>query len=124
MNDEEPESIPIKKIVSEDTAHELATSPNMQPYLRLIKAGMQDHDITSHMKRSPPCRWRNGTSGGLHRRSNGRSPISKPSASTWTRNAFPRGLGKGDQASATSPDSILYFSEDTPRRRGDGTDDG
>ena len=50
MNDEEPESIPIKNIRSEDGAHELATSPNMQPYLRLIKAGMQNQDIASNME--------------------------------------------------------------------------
>jgi hypothetical protein len=41
---------PIKRIFSEDGAHELATSPNMQPYLRLIKAGLQDQDITGHME--------------------------------------------------------------------------
>jgi len=50
MNEEKPKSIPIKDLVSEDGAHELATSPDMQPYLRLIKAGMQDHDTTPHME--------------------------------------------------------------------------
>jgi hypothetical protein len=50
MNDENPESIPIKNLRSEDGAHELATSPDMQPYLRLIKAGMQNHDITPNME--------------------------------------------------------------------------
>ena len=40
MNDENPESIPIKNLRSEDGAHELATSENMQPYLRLLKAGL------------------------------------------------------------------------------------
>ncbi len=42
--------VPIKAIVSEDGAHELATSPDMQPYLRLIKAGLQDKDITPHVE--------------------------------------------------------------------------
>ncbi len=50
MSDEKPDSIPIKQILSEDGAHELASSPAMQPYLRLIKAGMQDQDITPHME--------------------------------------------------------------------------
>src|ERR1700733_12503207 len=49
MSDEQPK-IPITKILSEDGAHELATSPNMQPYLRLITAGLQDQDITGHME--------------------------------------------------------------------------
>ncbi len=44
---QEPEPIPIKEILSEDGAHELATPPKMQPYLRLIMAGMQDQGITS-----------------------------------------------------------------------------
>jgi hypothetical protein len=50
MSEEKPKSIPIKDLVSEDGAHELATSPDMQPYLRLIKAGMQDRDTTPHME--------------------------------------------------------------------------
>ena len=40
-----------KDIVSEDGAHELATSPDMQPYLRLIKAGLQDKDTTPHVEK-------------------------------------------------------------------------
>jgi len=40
MDDEKPKSIPFKDIRSEDGAHELATSENMQPYLRLLKAGL------------------------------------------------------------------------------------
>ena len=50
MKDKKPKSIPIKNLVSEDGAHELATAPDMQPYLRLIKAGMQNHDITPNME--------------------------------------------------------------------------
>ena len=41
MDDENPESIPIRDLRSEDGAHELATSENMQPYLRLLKAGLR-----------------------------------------------------------------------------------
>ena len=49
MNDENSGSIPIKKLRSEDGAHELATFENMQPYLRLLKAGLQNKDTTPHV---------------------------------------------------------------------------
>lgn len=39
MSDEEPKSIPIMDLVSEDGAHQLATSPNMRPYLRTDNGG-------------------------------------------------------------------------------------
>jgi hypothetical protein len=44
MNDDQPEKIPIKNLISEDAAHELATSPDMQPYLKPAMAVMQDSD--------------------------------------------------------------------------------
>ena len=47
---DEPRPIPFDEIRQEDGAHELATSPNMQPYLRLIKAGLQDQDTTAHIQ--------------------------------------------------------------------------
>ena len=50
MNDDDIQKIPIKNLRQEEGAHELATSPDMEPYLRLIKAGMQDHDTTPHME--------------------------------------------------------------------------
>jgi hypothetical protein len=50
MADKRKKRISIKDLVSEDGAHELATSPDMQPYLRLIKAGLQDRDTTPHME--------------------------------------------------------------------------
>ena len=50
MDDENPESIPTKNLRSEDGAHELATSENMKPYLRLLKAGLQNKDTTSHVE--------------------------------------------------------------------------
>ena len=50
MSDQEPKSIPIKNLISEDGAHELATSPDMQPYIRLMMAGMQDQDTTPHVE--------------------------------------------------------------------------
>ncbi len=36
--------IPIKDILQEEGAHELASSPDMKPYLEFIRAVMQDHD--------------------------------------------------------------------------------
>ena len=50
MSDEEPDSIPTTDILSEDGAHELATSETMQPYLRLLKAGLQNKDTTPHVE--------------------------------------------------------------------------
>ena len=50
MSDETPKNIPIKNLRQEDGASELATSPDMQPYLRLIKAGLQDQDTNPHME--------------------------------------------------------------------------
>ena len=44
MSDDEIKPIPIKDLTSEEGARELASSPNMQPYLDLIMAEMQGHD--------------------------------------------------------------------------------
>ena len=45
MADDNPiERIPIKDLRQEDGAHELATSPDMKPYLNFAKAVIQDHD--------------------------------------------------------------------------------
>jgi hypothetical protein len=44
MSDDGPKRIPISELVSEDGAHELATSPDMQPYLQLIMAELQGND--------------------------------------------------------------------------------
>ena len=42
--------LPIKDLRQEDGAHELATSPEMEPYLRLIMAQMQGGDTTAEME--------------------------------------------------------------------------
>jgi hypothetical protein len=42
--------IPINQLRQEDGAHELATSPDMEPYLRLIMAQMKGGDTTSEME--------------------------------------------------------------------------
>ena len=44
MADDNIKRIPIKDIRQEEGAHELATSPDMKPYLEFIKAVIQDHD--------------------------------------------------------------------------------
>ncbi len=50
MSDDEKKRIPIKDIISEEGAHELATSPDMQPYIDLIMAEMQGHDTAPQLK--------------------------------------------------------------------------
>ena len=44
MADENIERIRINQLRQEDGAHELATSPDMKPYLDFIKAVVQEHD--------------------------------------------------------------------------------
>jgi len=46
MNDDRREKIPMKNLISEDAAHELATSPDMQPYLKMAMAVVRDSDAT------------------------------------------------------------------------------
>jgi hypothetical protein len=50
MSDDKKKRIPIKDIISEEGAHELATSPDMQPYLDLIMAEMQGLDTAPQLK--------------------------------------------------------------------------
>jgi hypothetical protein len=49
MSEDEIKRIPISDLISEDGAHELATSPDMQPYLQLIMAEMQGKDPAPHL---------------------------------------------------------------------------
>ena len=44
MADDNIERIPIKNLHQEDGAHELASSPDMKPYLNFAKAAIQNHD--------------------------------------------------------------------------------
>jgi hypothetical protein len=44
MANDDIERIPINQIRQEDGAHELASSPDMKPYLDFIKAVIQNHD--------------------------------------------------------------------------------
>jgi hypothetical protein len=39
-DDNDIHQIPIKNLISEEGAHELASSPDMKPYLNFIKAVM------------------------------------------------------------------------------------
>jgi hypothetical protein len=50
MAEGEGNEIPISDIISEDGAHELATSANMQPYLRLAMAVLEDADPTRQLE--------------------------------------------------------------------------
>jgi hypothetical protein len=50
MADDNIERIPINQLHQEPGAHELATSPDMQPYLDFIKAVIQDHDPSPELE--------------------------------------------------------------------------
>jgi hypothetical protein len=50
MADDNIERIPIRDIRQEEGAHELASSPDMKPYLDFIKAVMQEHDPTPELE--------------------------------------------------------------------------
>jgi hypothetical protein len=49
MPENQPERISINSLHQEEGAHELATSPEMEPYLRLIMARMQGVDATQEL---------------------------------------------------------------------------
>jgi hypothetical protein len=48
-NDDRTERIPINELNQEEGAHELATSEDMEPYLRLIMAEMRGVDPTAEL---------------------------------------------------------------------------
>jgi len=51
MADDRPiEPISINQLRQESGAHELATSPDMKPYLDFVKAVIQDHDPTAELE--------------------------------------------------------------------------
>jgi len=47
---DEPKRIPINELISEEGAHELATSAAMKPYLDFMMAEIQGHDTTAQLK--------------------------------------------------------------------------
>ena len=49
-DDDQLERIPINTLRQEEGAHELASSPDMEPYLRLIMAEMQGADPTPELE--------------------------------------------------------------------------
>jgi hypothetical protein len=50
MADNDIKRIPIKDLHQEEGAHELASSPDMKPYLEFIKAVMQDHEPSPELE--------------------------------------------------------------------------
>jgi hypothetical protein len=50
MPDDNIKWMPIKDLHQEEGAHELASSPDMEPYLDFIKAVMQGHDPTPELE--------------------------------------------------------------------------
>jgi hypothetical protein len=49
MNDKNLKSIPIKDLRQEEGASELASSPDMEPYLEYLMASMQGADVIPHL---------------------------------------------------------------------------
>jgi hypothetical protein len=49
-DDDKIKHVPIKDLHQEEGARELATSPDMEPYLDFIKALMQGHDPTPELE--------------------------------------------------------------------------
>jgi hypothetical protein len=49
-DDDQPDRIPINALRQESGAHELATSPDMEPYLDFAMAVMQDADPTTALE--------------------------------------------------------------------------
>jgi hypothetical protein len=51
MSEDDPiKRIPIHQLRQEPGAYELATSPDMRPYLEFIKAVIQDHDASPELE--------------------------------------------------------------------------
>src|SRR6478752_6708778 len=50
MSEEDIKKIPINELRQEEGASELATSPNMEPYLALMMASMQGADIDPYLE--------------------------------------------------------------------------
>jgi hypothetical protein len=48
--DNDIKRVPTNQLHQEEGAHELATSPDMEPYLDFIKAVMQDHDPSPQLE--------------------------------------------------------------------------
>jgi hypothetical protein len=49
-DNDEIHQIPINQLRQEEGAHELATSPDMEPYLDFAMAVMQDADLTAELE--------------------------------------------------------------------------
>src|SRR5437773_929400 len=54
MDDNRLDRIPISALRSEEGAHELATSPDMEPYIRFAMAAMKDADPTLELEAIRP----------------------------------------------------------------------
>jgi hypothetical protein len=50
MADDKIDRIPIKTLHQEDGKNELATSPEMKPYLDFVKAVIQGHDTAPELQ--------------------------------------------------------------------------
>src|SRR5207237_10223740 len=50
MDDNDIKRIPINELRQEDGASDLASSPDMEPYLEYLMAAMQGADVTPHLE--------------------------------------------------------------------------
>jgi hypothetical protein len=50
MDEDEIKRLPPDEIVNDETAEDLLDSPNMQPYVRLAMAGLQEKHIESRLR--------------------------------------------------------------------------
>jgi hypothetical protein len=86
--------VPIKAIVSEDGAHELASSEAMQPYLELLKAEIQGHDITPQVEEIAALPLEKRYIWRIASALSGASPTSILFTSPWTGKLFQRICGR------------------------------
>jgi hypothetical protein len=117
--------IPTNQIRQEPGAHELASSPDMKPYLEFIKAVIQDHDPSPELEAIPqlPLEKRYIWTGGLGSEV-GPCRLRKHERRGRQANIDARGVRQGNGPVEIAPDSVLHFAEDAGRNRGDGEDDG
>ena len=123
--DDSIKRMPIKDLGQEDGAHELATSPEMEPYLRLIMAQMQGNDTKAEteVRRQLPLEkryvWRVASALKW-----AFADFDDLSVTADKDTAHTRGFRQGEGSFETAAHAVLPFSEGARRRRRDAADDG
>jgi hypothetical protein len=125
MPDDQPKRIPIRNVRQEDGAHELATSPEMELYLRLIMAQMLGADTTEEMEtlRQLPLEeryvWRVASALKW-----AFADLETESVSADKETLTPEDFAKVMDLLKFAAHAVLYPSEGAGGRRGDATGDG